>query len=107
MLTSETPFYVTGGSMPRDAPSYIRRQADSDLLDGLRRGEFCYILTSRQMGKSSLMVRTAARLRAEGVAVAVLDLNAMGQNLSLEQWYESLADRIGQHLKLEEEIEAF
>jgi hypothetical protein len=39
------------------------------------------------MGKSSLMVRTAARLREEGVGVAVLDLTAIGQNLSAEQWY--------------------
>ena len=28
-------------------------------------GEFCYALTARQMGKSSLMVRAAARLREE------------------------------------------
>ena len=33
------------------------RQADIDLLEGLRQGQFCYVLTARQMGKSSLMVR--------------------------------------------------
>ena len=78
-------FYVTGGTLRHDAPSYVERQADKDLLDGLLKGEFCYVLTSRQMGKSSLMVRTAIKLREQGTHVVVLDLTAIGQNLTPEQ----------------------
>ena len=63
------------------------------------------MLTARQMGKSSLMVRTAARLREEGVGVAVLDLTAIGQNLTAEQWYGGLLIRMGQQLELEDELE--
>src|SRR5437870_3661236 len=59
------------------------------------------------MGKSSLMVRTAVRLREEKMAVAVLDLTAVGQNLSAEQWYEGLLNLMGQQLKLEDELEEF
>jgi hypothetical protein len=51
---TQSTFYVTGGTLRHDAPSYVERQADKDLLDGLLKGEFCYVLTSRQMGKSSL-----------------------------------------------------
>lgn len=97
-------FYVTGGTLRPDAPSYVERQADKDLCQGLSRGEFCYVLTSRQMGKSSLMVRTVKKLREDGAAVAVLDLTAIGQNLSIDQWYDGLISRLGQQLRLEDEL---
>src|SRR5207244_1900912 len=90
MAATETSFYVTGGTLRLDAPCYVERRADRELHEALVRGDFCYVLTSRQMGKSSLMVHTAARLRAEGVQVAILDLTAIGQNLSAEQWYGGL-----------------
>ncbi len=52
MILPHTPFYVTGGTLTSDAPCYLQRQADSDLHEGLKQGEFCSVLTSRQMGKS-------------------------------------------------------
>ena len=106
LIPAETgrEFYVTGGTLRHDAPSYVERRADRDLCEGLLACEFCYVLTSRQMGKSSLMVRTVKRLRDQGVAVAVLDLTAIGQNLSLEQWYDGLISRLGQQLNLEDEL---
>ena len=101
------PFYITGGTLSPDAPSYVERQADKALYDGLRQGDFCYVLTSRQMGKSSLMVRTVRRLRQERQHVAVLDLTAIGQNLTVEQWYDGLMARLGQQLDLEDELLEF
>jgi hypothetical protein len=101
-----TPFFVVGGTLRADAPCYVERAADGELLRGLTQGEFCYVLTSRQMGKSSLMVRTAQRLRERGVQAAVIDLTAIGQNLTPEQWYDGLLVRLGQLLRLEDELEA-
>ena len=57
-------FYITGGTVPSNAASYVSRNADTELLEALRSGHFSYVLTSRQMGKSSLMTRTATRLRS-------------------------------------------
>jgi WD40 repeat protein len=106
-LSIESNFYVIGGTLDRDAPSYVERRADNQLYDHLRQGQFCYALTSRQMGKSSLMVRTAARLRGVGIGVTILDLTAIGQNLSTEQWYRGLLDLMGQQLELEDELIEF
>src|SRR5687768_17526630 len=99
-------FYTSGGTLRHDAPSYVERRADRELLEGLTNREFCYVLTSRQMGKSSLMVRTASKLREQGVSVAGVDLTAIGENLTPEQWYHGLMVRLGQ-LDLEDELEVF
>ena len=107
MKLATKSFYVAGGTLPRDAPSYVIRRADTELFEGLREGRFCYVLTSRQMGKSSLMVRTAGRLRQCGVTCAVLDLTAVGQDLTREQWYDGLQNALGRQLGLEGELDAF
>src|SRR5947209_2785252 len=111
MSTPVSSFYVTGGTLRQDAPSYVERQADKDLYEALLQGEFCYVLTSRQMGKSSLMVHTAVRLRETGARVAILDLTAIGQNLTPEQWYGGLLRRLGSQLDpsgdLEEQLDDF
>ena len=54
-------FYVAGGTLRASSPSYVERPGDEELFNLAQVGEFCYILTARQMGKSSLMVRTARR----------------------------------------------
>jgi len=106
-LNPASDFYAVGGTMSVREPSYVARKADHELVERLLAGEFCYVLTASQMGKSSLMVRAADRLRQQGVALAMLDLAAGGQNVTLDQWYDGLLLRVGQQLKLEDELEDY
>lgn len=58
--------YQIGGSLSVNNPTYVDRAADTELYKALLNRSFCYVLTSRQMGKSSLRVQTRHRLESEG-----------------------------------------
>ena len=92
MSTNPKPsYYQVGGSLTNNAPNYVKRQADDDFYNGLKAGEFCYVLNSRQMGKSSLQVRTIQRLRHDGIACAAIDISEIGnRGVTPEQWYAGL-----------------
>jgi hypothetical protein len=103
-------FYVAGGTLRPGAPSYVERQADQELYDRALAGDFCYVLTSRQMGKSSLMARAAKRLKDEaGVHTAIVDLTSIGtedDEGSADKWYygvaTSILDGLGISVNLDE-----
>lgn len=94
--------YQVGGSLAVGDPTYIERQADRDLYDALRRGELCYVLTSRQMGKSSLRLRTRHRIQTTSNGrCASVDMTRIGsENITPHQWYQGIAFDLLRSLKL-------
>ncbi|HBB33866.1 MAG TPA: hypothetical protein DC064_19230, partial [Cyanobacteria bacterium UBA9273] len=93
--------YQVGGSLNNEDPNYVTRQADIDLYNALSAGEFCYVFNSRQMGKSSLMVRTMHRLQEEGISCVAIDMTLIGsENITPDQWYKGLAVELWQSFGL-------
>lgn len=105
ITVSPTGFFRAGGTLPPDNPSYVERPADRILLKRMFAGDFCYILTARQMGKSSLVIRTANRLRQEGTQTAIVDLSAVGTELERNQWYQGILEVIARELNLSVNVE--
>ncbi|MBB6051422.1 AAA-like domain-containing protein [Armatimonas rosea] len=107
-MSTALNFFITGGTVPANAASYVERRADTDLLAALLAGDYCFVLNSRQMGKSSLSVRTIGKLEAAGVQTAFLDLTRIGaQNVTAEQWYAGLLAETGRALEHRSQVLAF
>src|SRR5215211_1071846 len=113
MKTNSAPpapqeFFVAGGTLWREAPSYIHRPADEELYRLAFAGEYCNVLAARQMGKSSLMVQTADRLHEAGIRTAILDISTLGGGISsAEAWFFGFLDELAVQLGLQEDISAW
>ena len=90
-----------GGTLVPGRDIYIARPEDDLLFELLRSGEYVNILSSRQVGKSSLMLRTAFRLREIGTRFAVIDLTALGTPESAGSYFRGLVGEIARQLGLQ------
>ncbi len=97
--------YQIGGSLSAQSSSYVTRQADLKFYESLKAGEFCYVLNSRQMGKSSLRVRTMERLQADGIVCAFIDLTGIGkEDVTAEKWYAGIVQSLVSNCQLSNKI---
>src|SRR5262245_50287266 len=97
---TDPSIFTVGGTVQASGGVYIALPADDELLQHCMNGDFSFVLTARQMGKSSLMVRTSERLNAAGTRTVIIDLTRLGTNLDVEQWYLGLIDEIVEQLDL-------
>jgi len=101
------PYFVVGGTLTGHAASYVERRADAELLAALMANEYCYVLDTRQVGKSSLIVRAAQRLNEAGRLTAFLDLSTFGDAPTEEQWYGKLLADLVRATDMEDEADVF
>jgi hypothetical protein len=93
--------YQVGGALSQDVSSYVIRDSDLQLLEALQAGKFCYVLNSRQMGKSSLMVRTLAQLQESGWKGIILDFSARDSQYDQPSyWYNGIVNELNSNFKL-------
>ena len=97
---SKQDIYSIGGTVQAANGLYISRKADNELLQLTRAGDFAYILTTRQLGKSSLMIHTAEQLHRDGIRNVIIDLGQIGVGVTSEQWYLGLLTEIERHVGL-------
>jgi GAF domain-containing protein len=104
--SSQNYEYQVGGCLAPNSPTYVVRQADKDLYQAIKKGEFCYILNSRHMGKSSLRVQIMQQLEQEGYVCAAIDLTAIGSsNITEEQWYAGLIYKLVNSFQLTDKFD--
>ncbi len=97
-----TDSYIFSGTLPENAPTYVKRKADFDLYEGLKSGQFCYVLNSRQTGKSSLRVQVMRQLKQAGVACSVIDISMDNiQQGTSNQWYANMLRSLTLDLQIE------
>jgi muramidase (phage lysozyme) len=98
---AEQGIYTVGGTVQANGQGvYITRQADEDLMQLCLNSTFAYVLTPRQMGKSSLMIRTSERLIAKGIQFVIIDLTEIGTSIAMEDWYTDFLDIVARQLAL-------
>jgi ABC-type branched-subunit amino acid transport system substrate-binding protein len=100
----DASYYKVGGSLEYQHPTYIVRQADQELYQGLQNGDFCYVLNSRQMGKSSLRVQMMKRLQQEGVKCASIDMMRIGSDVTSSEWYGGVISELIRGFSLTKKI---
>ena len=97
---ADPTIFTVGGAVQASQGVYLPRQADTDLLAWCRAGLFAYVLSPRQLGKSSLMIHTAEALAADGIRTVLLDLTALGTGVTAEEWYFGLLYEMSDQLGL-------
>ncbi len=98
---SDADFFIAGSVLPPDSPAYIERAADGVLFDALQNARFCTLFAPRDMGKSSLITRTAWKLQQQGVYTAIVDLSGSEATADAEQLYLLLLKRLSAQLNLD------
>lgn len=109
-LIQSVEFFVVGGVVQADRSCYIERSADQDLINAVTGQRFAWILSPRGTGKTSLMLRASATLRAGAQHTAVVDVRQIAshdEGADPSRWFYGVAHRICRELRLKFDIQAW
>jgi hypothetical protein len=104
------PLPTPGGALDTEDQWYIRRASDTDAERlAPQRGITLVIKGSRQMGKSSLLVRTLSAAIREGKRCALIDFQLLGRQAlqSSATFFQVLAKSVAEQLDLTQDISCF
>lgn len=100
--------FAVGGNVFAKKGFYVSRKTDAELLSHCRDANFAYVLAPRQLGKTSLVIRTSKLLREENILSVIIDLSPIGKKTTIEQqWYLSLLGDVIDQLDLDVDLDAW
>ncbi len=105
--------YIYEATLPLDTETYVKRDADDQLYNGLKQGKFCCVFNSRKTGKSSLRVQVVNRLqneefKNEEFICIEIDFSQKGTtSTTAEKWYNSLILDFKKKIKLDINIKTW
>jgi hypothetical protein len=104
------PLPEPGGTLDVDDPWYLPRQTDATALAHIRQpGQTLTIKGPRQMGKSSLLMRTVKAGMDAGKKVALLDFQLVGEDSKADGdlFFRRFASWVAEQLNLPDTVEQF
>jgi hypothetical protein len=97
-----------GGTLNPRQHLYVERSEDAIFLRLLLERQYVNVLTSRQMGKSSLMMHAVHQLDAHGVRWVTIDLaSELGSPPDLDAYYLGLLSKLLRSLRLTLDLKAW
>jgi formylglycine-generating enzyme required for sulfatase activity len=96
-----------GGPVDPAGNLYIVRKADDEFVGLLRAGEFVNLITSRQMGKTSLVYRAMAELGEEGYLFAYVDLAPLKNERDGPTYFRLLLEELARQLEIADHLADF
>lgn len=105
-----SPVELETGTIKLNSPFYVKRDTDDDVMEQVRKqGSTTIIKAPRQMGKSSLLVRTHALVANDGLPSCFIDFQFLDKtHLSgLNNLFKYLAHKMARAFKTKAKPEAF